>query len=127
MLLKDNKNGGGPIDDAFFRAHIAGRTNEYIFAALWPELSLDARKETWEEKEAEFRRRAASQLTRLPGLTDLLTWVNMRGVRKVAVTNAPRANAELMLRALRLENYFEARSILHWSPYDRVSAVNAVS
>ena len=126
MLLKDNKNGGVPIDDAFFRAHIAGRTNEDIFAALWPELSLDARKETWEEKEAEFRRRAASQLTRLPGLTDLLTWVNMRGVRKVAVTNAPRANAELMLRALRLEDYFEARSILHWSPYDPVDGVNAV-
>lgn len=29
------------------------------------------------------------------------------GIRKVAVTNAPRLNAELMLRALGLEGYFE--------------------
>lgn len=29
------------------------------------------------------------------------------GIRKVAVTNAPRLNAELMLRALDLEGYFE--------------------
>lgn len=38
LLLQHGKNGGVPIDDEFFRTHIAGRTNESIFAAIWPEL-----------------------------------------------------------------------------------------
>lgn len=35
LLLRHGKNGGVPIDDAFFRAKIAGRTNEAIFGRAW--------------------------------------------------------------------------------------------
>jgi HAD superfamily hydrolase (TIGR01509 family) len=54
-----------------------------------------------------IRRLAGSKLSRLPGLTELLKWIDDKGIRKVAVTNAPRLNAELMLTALDLEGYFE--------------------
>ena len=107
LLLAHGKNGGVPIDTNFFHEHIAGRTNEDIFADLWPELSVPEREAMWEKKEEDFRALAASKLERLPGLTELLAWIDSRGVRKVAVTNAPRPNAELMLRALGLETYFE--------------------
>ena len=107
LLLAHGKNGGVPITTEFFHEHIAGRTNEDIFADLWPELSVPEREAMWERKEEDFRALAASKLERLPGLTELLAWIDSRGVRKVAVTNAPRPNAELMLRALGLETYFE--------------------
>ena len=125
LLLAHGKNGGVPIDDDFFHKHIAGRTNEDIFADLWPELSVPEREAMWEKKEEDFRALAASKLERLPGLTELLAWIDARGIRKVAVTNAPRPNAELMLRALGLEEYFEhvvigtecARAKPHPDPY----------
>ena len=125
LLLAHGKNGGVPIDDDFFHKHIAGRTNEDIFADLWPELSVPEREAMWEKKEEDFRALAATKLRRLPGLTELLAWIDARGIRKVAVTNAPRPNAELMLRALGLEQYFEhvvigtecARAKPHPDPY----------
>ena len=46
-------------------------------------------------------------LKALDGLRDFMAWVDARGLRKGAVTNAPRANTELMLRALHLDTYFE--------------------
>jgi HAD superfamily hydrolase (TIGR01509 family) len=58
----------------------------------------------WEEKEAKFRALAETKLTRLPGLTELLLWAKTNEVRVAAVTNAPRPNAELMLRALGLSD-----------------------
>ena len=107
LLLAHGKNGGVPIDDDFFHKHIAGRTNEDIFADLWPELSVPEREAMWEKKEEDFRALAATKLRRLPGLTELLAWIDARGIRKVAVTNAPRPNAELMLTSLGLDGYFE--------------------
>ena len=84
LLLAHGKNGGVPIDDDFFHKHIAGRTNEDIFADLWPELSVPEREAMWEKKEEDFRALAASKLQRLPGLTELLAWIDARGIRKVA-------------------------------------------
>ena len=107
LLMKHGKNGGVPIDDEYFRLNIAGRTNEAIFPDIWPELDEATHAKMADEKEAEFRRLTASKLSRLPGLTELLRWIDDKGIRKVAVTNAPRPNAELMLKALDLAGYFE--------------------
>jgi HAD superfamily hydrolase (TIGR01509 family) len=102
LLMAHGKNGGVRIDDAFFHEHIAGKTNEAIFPALFPELDAATHEKMWEEKEARFRALAEAKLTRLPGLTELLQWAKEKNVRVAAVTNAPRPNAELMLRALGL-------------------------
>lgn len=56
-------------------------------------------------KEAAFR----AMLVRLdptPGLAELLDWADAKGVAKAVVTNAPRANAETMLRGLGWRNRF---------------------
>ena len=102
LLMAHGKNDGVRIDDAFFHEHIAGKTNEAIFPALFPELDKETHEKMWEEKEARFRQIAAAKLKRLPGLTELLVWAKENNVRVAAVTNAPRPNAELMLRALGL-------------------------
>ena len=102
LLMAHGKNGGVRIDDAFFHEHIAGKTNEAIFEDLFPELDKEAHEKMWEEKEAKFRALAETKLSRLPGLTELLLWAKTNKVRVAAVTNAPRPNALLMLRALGL-------------------------
>ena len=102
LLMAHGKNGGVRIDDAFFHEHIAGKTNEAIFEDLFPELDKEAHEKMWEQKEAKFRALAETKLSRLPGLTELLVWAKKNKVRVAAVTNAPRPNALLMLRALGL-------------------------
>lgn len=49
----------------------------------------------------------SGDLTPLSGLSDFLSWVDSRALRRAAVTNAPKANTELMLKALALDRYFE--------------------
>lgn len=44
----------------------------------------------------------------MPGLTEFISWLEGRGLRKAAVTNAPKDNTLLMLAALELDTYFEA-------------------
>jgi HAD superfamily hydrolase (TIGR01509 family) len=104
LLLAHGKNDGARIDDVFFHEHIAGKTNEAIFPALFPELDHATHVAMWEKKESSFRELAESKLRRLPGLTEVLRWAKEKKIRVVAVTNAPRPNAELMLRALRLKD-----------------------
>ena len=50
-----------------------------------------------------------SVLEPVPGLMDFLAWIKERGLKKVAVTNAPKENARVMLEAswpwVRRENH----------------------
>ena len=48
--------GGKPIDEAFFNAHISGRHNPDIGRDLFPDWSEQRRDELLAEKEARFRR-----------------------------------------------------------------------
>lgn len=50
---------------------------------------------------------AADVLKPLPGLSEYLDWIKSRGIKTAAVTNAPKLNAEVMLKAVGLENFFE--------------------
>lgn len=131
LLLERGFGGGTPIDPAFFRRHISGRHNPLIFADLFPELPEGARDALIEEKEARFRDLAQSALHPVPGLLAVVDTLRRRGITGCAVTNAPRANvrrratqcplcaicfpdllapaftqAELMLRALGLDEFF---------------------
>ncbi|GJM91523.1 hypothetical protein PR202_ga07900 [Eleusine coracana subsp. coracana] len=49
---------------------------------------------------------AAGQLKALDGLHQLCRWIQDRNLKRAAVTNAPRANAELMLSLLGLTEFF---------------------
>ena len=50
---------------------------------------------------------AAEQLKPVQGLRNLCKWIEEHGLKRAAVTNAPRPNAELMITMLDLTNFFE--------------------
>lgn len=47
----------------------------------------------------------------IEGLHKLCKWVKDRGLKRAAVTNAPRPNAELMISMLGLTDFFDAAVI----------------
>lgn len=107
MLLEIGYNGGVPITEEFFVQHIAGKHNEDIASALFPEDHARGLKFV-DDKEAMYRRIAKEQLKAINGLYKLKKWIEDRGLKRAAVTNAPRPNAELMISLLGLTDFFEA-------------------
>ena len=101
-----------PIDHDFFRKHIAGGSNPIIFNNLYPDLSEEERERMWTEKEKEYRRRAITSLRRLNGLSELMSQIDDENIPKKAVTNAPRENADMMLKALQLDVWFKELVVL---------------
>jgi HAD superfamily hydrolase (TIGR01509 family) len=97
---------GLEIDRAFYQARISGRLNPLIVQDLLPQLSFEAGKQLADDKEARFREIALS-LAPLPGLLDLLAWIDTQGLKKAVVTNAPRDNVNFMLKVLRLADSFD--------------------
>ncbi|XP_021598619.1 haloacid dehalogenase-like hydrolase domain-containing protein Sgpp isoform X3 [Manihot esculenta] len=107
MLQEINFNDGVPITEEFFIQNIAGKHNEDIAVLLFPNDIPRGLKFT-EDKEAMFRRLASEQLKAINGLYKLKKWIEDRGLKRAAVTNAPRPNAELMISLLGLSEFFHA-------------------
>ncbi|KAF5838741.1 HAD-like domain-containing protein [Dunaliella salina] len=108
LLVEHGYNGGKPIDEKFYRARISGRHNPEIAADLWPDRPEEWRTWFYQTKEKYYRDMAGSKIRPLEGLGRFMAWIQSRGLRSVAVTNAPRDNAEMMLKGLKLDNTFEA-------------------
>lgn len=107
LLQKAGYNDGVPITTEFGMKHMAGRSNEQIGRFLfpgWDQAKLDG---FFKEKEALFARYAGEGLREIAGLSRLCLWAGERGLRRAAVTNAPRANAELMISILGLSDFFQ--------------------
>lgn len=98
---------GYTVDEAFFKQNISGRLNEHLIRELLPKLSDAEGSQLALDKEAKFRELAASKLKRMPGLTGLLEWLSHQRLKTAVVTNAPRLNAEFVLKVLELETTFE--------------------
>ena len=99
---------GTPINEAFFMERISGRQNALICKDLFPSWDLSEGAAFSAYKERRFRELAAERLPSLAtaGLAKLLDYLDGAGVRCAAVTNAPRANAELMLGAIDRLDWF---------------------
>uniref|UniRef100_M8BP93 Phosphorylated carbohydrates phosphatase n=1 Tax=Aegilops tauschii TaxID=37682 RepID=M8BP93_AEGTA len=123
-------NNGVPITEEFYSANISGWHNDALAGALFPELEHAKGMEFMDRKEALFRnfrygtewvqaqsRQISVQCPEIPmccscSVTLILTG-NLklrdragRNLKRAAVTNAPRANAELMLSLLGLTSFF---------------------
>jgi len=108
MLQEVGFNNGARIDEPFFRKMISGRHNPDIMLDLFPEWPEEQRTDFYMAKEARYRELALQGgLKCVEGLPRFLQWVEERGLKRAAVTNAPRENAEVMLAALGLEGYFD--------------------
>ncbi|XP_071707496.1 haloacid dehalogenase-like hydrolase domain-containing protein Sgpp [Rutidosis leptorrhynchoides] len=107
MLQEVGFNDGSPIDEEFFINNISGKHNEELCNVLLRDWEFKKAMKFMVDKEALFRRIAAEQLQPISGLDKLCKWVEDLGLKRAAVTNAPRSNAELLISMLKLEDFFE--------------------
>src|SRR5687768_16294568 len=89
----------GPRGHIFDRARaskeLMGFSNASIGERFLPEEPPERRIAIMDEKEVAFRTLVAGNIRPLPGLMSLLARADQAGVPMVAVTNAPRLNAEM--------------------------------
>ncbi|ACB54377.1 putative HAD-superfamily hydrolase, subfamily IA, variant 3 [Crocosphaera subtropica ATCC 51142] len=100
------KEYGLDIDLRFYQEHISGRHNPDFLKQLFQELTLEEIQQISDNKEARFRQLAQDQLKPLSGLEKLLEWLISKELLSAIVTNAPRQNAEFMLNALKLNQFW---------------------
>jgi len=98
---------GVEVDEHFYFKNISGRTNPVVLAELLPALSSERHHQLGREKEALFRD-MAKIIEPLPGLMELFDWADTHHIPYAAVTNAPRENAEFVIRALNAWHRFDA-------------------
>ena len=110
---------GYVVDDERFKRELQGFSNASIGERFLPEESLESRAAIMDEKEQTFRDLVAGQIAPLPGLMALLDRADAAGIPMVAVTNAPRLNAELLLSGLGISARFRAIVIGDELPYGK--------
>ena len=110
---------GHAFDHARFSRELQGFANISIGERFLPDETLERRAAILDEKEEVFRSLVAGQVEPLPGLMALLDRADDAGVPMVAVTNAPRLNAELLLSGLGITHRFKALVIGDELPYGK--------
>lgn len=106
MLKEIGFNNGVPITEEFFIQNIAGKHNDDIAELLFPD-DIPRGLKFMEEKEEMFRKLAAEKLEPISGVYKVRKWIEDHGLKRAAVTNAPRINAELMINKLGLADFFD--------------------
>jgi phosphoglycolate phosphatase len=99
---------GHVFDRARAARELLGLSNTAISERFLPDEPLERRAAIMAEKEAAFRKLAPGQIHPLRGLLALLALADRAGTPIVAVTNAPRQNADMMLSALEIADRFAA-------------------
>ncbi len=97
--------GQGISADEYF-SRVMGFSNAAIMRDFFPDKTVGEHKRLADEKEAAFRDLARYELHPVSGLMDLLDWADAQGIIMAAVTNAPAANADLILNGLGVRHRF---------------------
>ena len=98
------------LDRAEYVASVMGASNEMIGRKFLPHLPHDLREQTFAAKEQAYRD-GLGDLEPIAGVAALLDWADAKGLARAVVTNAPRANAELVLAAIGLAERLPIRVI----------------
>ena len=99
---------GHVFDQARFTNELQGFSNASISARFLAEEPPTRQAAIISEKEAAFRQVVAGKIRPLPGLMTLLDLADRASIPMVAVTNAPRLNAEMLLSGLGIMHRFKA-------------------
>ncbi len=99
---------GHVFDHARFTKELQGFSNASISARFLAEESPTRQTAIIAEKEAAFRKLVAGKVQPLHGLMPLLALADRARIPMVAVTNAPRLNAEMLLSGLGIMHRFKA-------------------
>lgn len=112
---------GHHFDKARFSLELQGLANEAIIRRFLPHLSIEDGMAIMAGKEVIFRDLARTEIHAVPGLFELLDLAERNGLPMAAVTNAPRANAELILGGLGITHRFAAivigEELAHGKPH----------
>jgi HAD superfamily hydrolase (TIGR01509 family) len=103
IMLAEFGQSIGP--EEYFR-RVMGFTNAEIMRGFFPDKPMAEHRRLADLKEAAFRELAGAQLQPTAGLLELMDWADAKGIPMAAVTNAPTANAELMLSGLKVKHRF---------------------
>lgn len=96
---------GLPMDEHIFKTQVMGRPNVAIGQDFFPQLPVAERDAIFERKEAVYRR-IVGQVSPVAGAVALLDWADAHGVLCGVVTNAPRENANMILKGAGLFERF---------------------
>jgi phosphoglycolate phosphatase len=99
---------GHVFDRARFSRKLQGFSTASISERFLPDEPPERQTALMEEKEAAFRRLVSGNIQPVPGLMTLLARADRANIPMVAVTNAPRLNAEMLLAGLGIMQRFEA-------------------
>jgi phosphoglycolate phosphatase len=99
---------GHVFDRARAAKELLGFSNASIRERFLSDEPPERQAAIMEEKEAVFRTLVAGNMQPVPGLMALLALTDKAGVPVVAVTNAPRLNAEMLLAGLGIMDRFQA-------------------
>jgi HAD superfamily hydrolase (TIGR01509 family) len=97
---------GHTFDHARFTKELQGFSNASIGERFLPGEPLERQAAIIGEKEQTFRKLVAGRIRPLPGLMALLARADRANIPMVAVTNAPRPNAEMLLSGLGIADRF---------------------
>src|SRR5882757_2206521 len=97
---------GHAFDHARFTKELQGFSNASISERFLAGQSPERQAVIMGEKEQAFRKLVAGRIQPLAGLMALLAQADRANVRMVAVTNAPRLNAEMLLSRLGIADRF---------------------
>jgi HAD superfamily hydrolase (TIGR01509 family) len=99
---------GHVFDHARFSKELQGFSNASISERFLADERPERQVAIIGEKEEAFRKLASGQIKPLAGLMTLLALADRTATPMIAVTNAPRVNAEMMLSGLGIAGRFEA-------------------
>jgi HAD superfamily hydrolase (TIGR01509 family) len=85
-----------------------GLRNDAIIGGLLEGIDTKTLAQLAEHKEAFFRESARGRLVLLPGVGELLTFLEEQAVPRAIVTSTPRANLDMILDTLGIASRFEA-------------------
>ena len=98
---------GEVFDHHRFSLELQGKSNDAIAARFLPDEPPERQREIMMGKERAFRELAAEGVDPVAGLVPLLDWADALGIPAVAVTNAPRPNAVMLLEAIAATHRFK--------------------
>jgi len=99
---------GHVFDRARAAKELQGFSNASIGERFLPQETPERQAAIMEEKEAVFRELVTGKIQPVPGLMALLAIADSADIPLVAVTNAPRLNAEMLLAGLGIMDRFQA-------------------
>jgi HAD superfamily hydrolase (TIGR01509 family) len=127
---------GHIFDHARFARELQGFSNASIGERFLPDQTPARQAAIMGEKEAAFRSLVSGKIRPVPGLMMLLALADRASIPMVAVTNAPRLNAEMLLSGLAIIDRFKAivigDELAHGKPHpmpylEGLRAVNAAA